>query len=1069
MTDNLVYVRRKPVNSVKSGANGSVPPTSTFAKSAGVDQQASGVTATDVFANNRFIISHGKCHFWKNYAYSAEGHPYLKVSHDVRIEDIAYIMHRQWRMESPRIVALIISNVAPLQDWTNARQIAAFKKGLMKAANSTNMWIFTNGVNMGAARLIGDAVEQAIKESKAYRSSSSAANTTGHIPDVNVVGIMREDHLRYGENIDGETVNLQNEGNLMDEQKYELNDNHSHYLVVRDNTVSKTGINLFALRIIQYLSTIGGRGEFSIDLLDQSGRTSPDDYVPTIADLCSLTNTEIPIVSIVIQGGYDCARLVLEHLKRQQPVVVLRGSGGLADLLAFAYLEAQQRCRELADTLDAEYVESFLKPELSNKIVNRFPRLRDNTLARNIFRDRILECVRLARQCGCVYLSVLNMHNSACNLDNLSEYLLLALFQSRHGRHQQQPSLSNTDILLTDLYLTLDWNCPHVAATEVIGRDPSCVLRLEKAMFEQALTRADREEFVDLFMTNGFRVHKFLTPKRLRNLFKRIHRHEFFRSVCWEGVLGHSYDTDLNKEFVDIDLNWLIESCTDLRHFVQSQTLALNVMGMYATTTAAPDPAADMASAERKALFILTMWAVFGNRQKLAKVLWKHCDQPIHLGLIVSMMLERLSWFVGEQNLKTELKDPSKLFADYAIGALDLCFSRDESRANDALSEAPVEWNCKTAVDIAANARLRTFLAHPCCQKWLTNTFLGNIRLREMSWGFFSMPPSVKILLSALLVFPMYVWVRFWPKTGKQTVRDDKTEDQEDERDAMDEELHLINAQAAAGDGQKPSVGFVAALIPVPMGGALKGADDLLNKTGDELAKQGRHYQTVIKHRELLIRKQPPLFTMIYDMWNAPITKFWMFNLFYIIFLVLFSLALVWPSCGNYYLDSTVCAWTVLILVEHIRRTFVLYRKYTSVPIVFKCMEIVAIIVFVVIYASGRVFDRRIFGYYTMKVMLSFALIYFYYRLFDVHLPISPTLGPLLYRLKLMITVDFVNFMRMSALVICSSGVVIQAVLFPDEQLNLKMFRKLFHRAFFTLFNTPTDEIKGLCAIFGFL
>ncbi|CAG2120476.1 unnamed protein product, partial [Medioppia subpectinata] len=362
---------------------------------------ASGVMATDVFANNRFIISHGKCHFWKNYAYSVEGHPYLKVSHDVHIEDIAYIMHRQWRMESPRIVALIISNVAPLQDWTNARQIAAFKKGLMKAANSTNMWIFTNGVNMGAARLIGDAVEQAVKESKAYRSSSSAANTTGHTPRVNVVGIMREDHLRYGENIDGETVNLQNEGNLLDEQKYELNDNHSHYLVVRDNTVSKTGINMFALRIVQYLSTIGGRGEFSIDLLDQSGRTSPDDYVPTIADLCSLTNTEIPIVSIVIQGGYDCARLVLDHLKRQQPVVVLRGSGGLADLLAFAYLETQQRCRDLADTWDAEYVESFLKPELANKIVNRFPRLRGNTLARNIFRDRILECVRLARQGGC--------------------------------------------------------------------------------------------------------------------------------------------------------------------------------------------------------------------------------------------------------------------------------------------------------------------------------------------------------------------------------------------------------------------------------------------------------------------------------------------------------------------------------------------------------------------------------------------------------------------------------------------------------------------------------------------
>lgn len=166
----------------------------------------------------------------------------------------------------------------------------------------------------------------------------------------------------------------------------------------------------------------------------------------------------------------------------------------------------------------------------------------------------------------------------------------------------------------------------------MISRDPSCVLKLEKSMFESALTRQNREEFVDLFLTHGFRLHKFLTPKRLRNLFKRIHSQEFFRSVCWEGVLGHSYGSKINKDFIDIDLNWLIESCTDLEKFVSSQNLYLNVMGMYPT---------DASSAERKALTLLTMWAVFANRQKLARVLWKHCDQPIHLGesTIVSVAL----------------------------------------------------------------------------------------------------------------------------------------------------------------------------------------------------------------------------------------------------------------------------------------------------------------------------------------------------------------------------------------------------------------------------------------------
>ncbi len=155
-------------------------------------------------------------------------------------------------------------------------------------------------------------------------------------------------------------------------------------------------------------------------------------------------------------------------------------------------------------------------------------------------------------------------------------------------------------------------------------------------MFEAALTRQNREEFVDLLLYHGFRLHKFLTPKRLRKLFKRILGQEFFRSVCWEGVLGHSFGSKINKDFIDIDLNWLIEAVTDLNKFVSSQTLYLNVMGLYPT---------DAASAERKALTILTMWAVFANRQKLAKVLWKHSDQPIHLGLALIIFSNNLYLF----------------------------------------------------------------------------------------------------------------------------------------------------------------------------------------------------------------------------------------------------------------------------------------------------------------------------------------------------------------------------------------------------------------------------------------
>lgn len=74
-------------------------------------------------------------------------------------------------------------------------------------------------------------------------------------------------------------------------------------------------------------------------------------------------------------------------------------------------------------------------------------------------------------------------------------------------------------------------------------------------------------------------------------------------------------------------------------------------MGMYVT-----EPSA----AERKARVLLTFWAVLTNRHPLAKTLWKHADQPIHLALVLSMMIERLSMFVNDTSLKAEMEESSK-------------------------------------------------------------------------------------------------------------------------------------------------------------------------------------------------------------------------------------------------------------------------------------------------------------------------------------------------------------------------------------------------------------------------
>ena len=66
-------------------------------------------------------------------------------------------------------------------------------------------------------------------------------------------------------------------------------------------------------------------------------------------------------------------------------------------------------------------------------------------------------------------------------------------------------------------------------------------------------------------------------------------------------------------------------------------------------------------------------------------------------------------------------------------------------------------------------------------------------------------------------------------------------------------------------------------------------------------------------------------FEEIKVLWTAPITKFYTNFVAYLAFLFFFTLAVMWPSCGNLLLDCFVWFWTASIAFENTR---VAYEKY---------------------------------------------------------------------------------------------------------------------------------------------
>lgn len=164
------------------------------------------------------------------------------------------------------------------------------------------------------------------------------------------------------------------------------------------------------------------------------------------------------------------------------------------------------------------------------------------------------------------------------------------------------------------------------------------------------------------------------------------------------------------------------------------------------------------------AFLYLSFFAVFfvDHHRKLTKILWKHSEQPIHLALIISTAYARLMDYARDPAAKAELEESSREFSEIATGILDLSWATDAGcRAYDILSEESSDWNEKTAVELAAQGKNMMFLAHPCCQKWITNLFMGRITVRDMCWGICTFPQFVKIQLCAFFILPMYLFIRF--------------------------------------------------------------------------------------------------------------------------------------------------------------------------------------------------------------------------------------------------------------------------------------------------------------------
>ena len=125
----------------------------------------------------------------------------MRVPFDAEIEDVAKFIGLKWLKRNPKIIIPIITGLKHFKIWKNQKKLNKFKRGIIKAAYTTELIYITNGYNTGVSKIIGDAFrEESLANrtiSNSYESPSSCS--TNEFDKLIIIGIVSTSSLKQVE------------------------------------------------------------------------------------------------------------------------------------------------------------------------------------------------------------------------------------------------------------------------------------------------------------------------------------------------------------------------------------------------------------------------------------------------------------------------------------------------------------------------------------------------------------------------------------------------------------------------------------------------------------------------------------------------------------------------------------------------------------------------------------------------------------------------------------------------------------------------------------------------------
>lgn len=466
----------------------------------------------------------------------------------------------------------------------------------------------------------------------------------------------------------------------------------------------------------------------------------------------TVTHSCTPVVCLVIEGGTNTIRAVLEYVTDSPPVpvVVCDGSGRAADLIAFVHKYA-------SDDEEQPVLES-MRDSLIQTIQKTFEVGFDQ--AECLYQE-LLQCTRNKN-----LITVYRIHEKPEGGDSqeLDQTILTALFKSQHLSPSEQLSLA------------LTWNRVDIARSEIFvyGQE------WQHGALDEAMMRAlehDRIDFVKLLLENGVSMKKFLTIPRLEELYNTKHgpantmgyilrdvRPHIPRGYVYtlhdiglviNKLMGGAYRSYYTRrkfrpiyaKVMNSYVNTYRKSSTFQRHpGANSMSLVTGLLPFTSEMALFQFPFNELLVSStvewnRVVVRIKTktireqIWAVLTKRQEMALLMWEHGEEALAKSLVACKLYKALAHEAAEDDLDTEIYDELKTYAKEfeakGIRLLDFCYRQDADRAQRLLTCELQSWSSQSCLSLAVAANHRPLLAHSCSQVILADLWMGGLRTRK--------------------------------------------------------------------------------------------------------------------------------------------------------------------------------------------------------------------------------------------------------------------------------------------------------------------------------------------------